>query len=395
MPRPFQYVPEDVKKEAAQEADQPKPGKPKKVKKGPEDLPNPLNGTEGGGGRRRRPFQKTRANQALTREEVKAIKRGRKKLRKEMRARGIKGRQDFELTAETLGLYFDKNSSLFAWLWSHWLTGLAAMLAVLLLILFLFSTVVHARGYFTINLADNLMNKGFSISDTEDFSNPSIQIAATPSEDTHCISINQLPIDLDQQEGNHNADNYFAYTFFVRNEGGEPADYYWSVEMNSESKGLNDAVWVVLFVDGEMRIYAKANRLTGQAEALPPKDDDQRGYMTLPIMSLAPDSPQFETVRQRNGISFYRVIPESFLTDRIIAQGMHEDVEPQETHKYTVVLYLEGDDPDTTDDKVGGHMGVEVNIQAEFPEEETEENRGALHSVKNYFSNLWSDLKFW
>ena len=32
-------------------------------------------------------------------------------------------------------------------------------------------------------------------------------------------------------------------------------------------------------------------------------------------------------------------------------------------HKFTVVLWLEGDDPHCTDDLIGGHLGMEFNLE--------------------------------
>ena len=34
-----------------------------------------------------------------------------------------------------------------------------------------------------------------------------------------------------------------------------------------------------------------------------------------------------------------------------------------DVHKYTVVMWLEGDDPECTDELIGGHMGVEMNMR--------------------------------
>jgi len=54
-------------------------------------------------------FKKKRAGVVLTKDEIKQIKAGRKKLRRDMRKMGVKDKKDFELTASSLGLYFDKN----------------------------------------------------------------------------------------------------------------------------------------------------------------------------------------------------------------------------------------------------------------------------------------------
>ena len=62
-------------------------------------------------------FAKKQSGVALTRAQIKEIKQGREKLRRDMRAQGIKDRKEFELTASSMGLYFDKNSKWAFFLW--------------------------------------------------------------------------------------------------------------------------------------------------------------------------------------------------------------------------------------------------------------------------------------
>ena len=69
------------------------------------------------GHEQRRIFKRKRAGEVLTREQVKAIKKGRRLLRKQMKAQGLTEKSDFELTATNLGLYFDKRRW---WLWFLW-----------------------------------------------------------------------------------------------------------------------------------------------------------------------------------------------------------------------------------------------------------------------------------
>ena len=69
------------------------------------------------GKEQRRIFKRKRSGEVLTREQVDAIKKGRKVLRKEMKAKGLKEKSEFELTASNLGLYLDKPRW---WLWLLW-----------------------------------------------------------------------------------------------------------------------------------------------------------------------------------------------------------------------------------------------------------------------------------
>lgn len=334
-------------------------------------------------------FQKKRAGAELSKDEVKAIRQGRKKLRKEMKQRGIKSRREFELTAGTLGLYFDKNNKLFPWLFNHWLGALLGSLFAFLAIMFLFSAVQYMRGHYTINMSDEMFKEGFTLSDNEDFLNPTTQLFANPADEVPCISISQIPEDVDEIDGEHN-DVYFAYTYYIRNEGENSVNYTWTLDLNDESLNVSEAVWIVVFEDGEPRIYAKANQRTGKEEALPEFGDNTKGYTLLPLKELAQESDQFEVVAKQGRRTYWRVIPDPFLSDIKIAEGTQQNVEPMEVHKYTVVLYLEGDDPDATDELIGGHAGVEMNFRLDSEEEKMEED-GFL---KPFFERIFGGLKF-
>lgn len=317
------------------------------------------------GKKQRRPiFRRKRSNQVLTREQVKAIKKGRKLLRKDLKKQGIKDKQDFEVIATSQGLYFDKKG-LLAFLWwmrgrGLWALGGAAL--TLLGALTLMSTVTKMRGHFTISLHEEMFREGFVISETADFKNPTTYLFATPAEDVPCISINDIPLDVDEYEGEHN-DKYFAYTFFVRNEGESVVDYKWSMVLNSESKSLSDGTWVMIFEDGKMRFYAEPNDM-GQPEALPAFDDNTRGYVNPEIVALCADqAAQCELIRQRGDLGYYRLIPYEFLSVSHVAEGTRERVAPMDVHKYTIVIWLEGDDPDCDNSMIGGHVGMEFNIE--------------------------------
>lgn len=359
MPSPYDKLPEELKQQMQQEAaeaerqSRPEPP-PKKSQKEPK-----ITGAER---KQKRLFKKTRAGVVLSEDEVQAIKAGRKKLRREMRARGIRSKKEFELTASSLGLYFDKRRpALLLWLGRHWLGALLGALLAFLLVLFLFAMIQRMRGHFTINMTDAMFKEGFTLSETVGFENPTTQLFAKPAEDVPCVSISQLPLDLDEIDGEHN-DIYFAYTFYIRNEGENTVDYSWNLNITQETLGVSGAVWAMVFEDGNMRFYAKA-AASGQAEALPPQGDVTRGYAGLPIQSLAPQSDQFEIIKQVGNVTYWRVIPDKFESDLRITSGSQRGVAPMEAHKYTVVLWLEGDDPQATDDVIGAHMGVEMDFR--------------------------------
>lgn len=345
------------------------------------------------GTKQRRIFKRKRAGEVLTREQVKAIKAGRKLLKKQMKAQGLKKKEDFELTASSMGLYFDKRKflGLLWWLRGRGLWALLAALALLLTVLFLYSSITAMRGMFTINMSNGMFKQGFVLSETEDFRNPTTHLFCIPAEDVPCISISHIPENIDQYEGQHN-ENYFAYTFWMRNEGDNVVDYLWTMNLNSESQDLSKASWVMIFEDGEMMFYAETGE-NGQAEALPARDDNSRGYVGAPMRQYAADAEgQYELITTKGNVEFYRVIPKPFISETMVAQGYMSHVEPQEVHKYTVVIWLEGDDPDCTNDMIGGHLGLDIYMQ--LAGEESDDTSGASGFGETWRS-IWESLKFW
>lgn len=360
MADPFDHIPEEIKRAAAEEG----PGVPdsprgKKTKqRTPEDRP-----PAGGERKQKRLIKYRRANIVLTEDQVQEIKAGRKKLRREMKQQRIYSKKEFELTASSLGLYFDKGNLLAFLGWLFHGKGLLALLGALALLLFalaVLSWAVQMRGHFTINISEDMMREGFLLSETEDFADPTTHLFSEPAVDVPCVSISNIPEDVDEIDGSHNED-YFAYTYYIRNEGENPVSYQWQVTLNSESKKLGIAAWVMVFEDGKMSFYAKPDS-GGQVEALPGFDDNRHGYLEPSLRKFLADQDQYALVKTVGSVSYYRAVPKNFLSDTVIAEGEQRQVAVNEIHKYTVVIWLEGDDPDCTDELIGGHLGLEMDF---------------------------------
>lgn len=333
-------------------------------------------------------FRRRRGGVVLTRAQVREIKAGRKKLRKELRAAGIRSKYEFETTASTMGLYFDKPRfrQFLKWLFGGkgiwWLLGSAALLLAALTAMSLIS---QMRGYFTINLSDGLFKEGFLLSSTSDFAQPMPNLFAEPAVDVPCISISGIQADIDEYEGQHNGAGYFAYTYFLRNEGESTVDYKWQLQVVGESLGVSKAIWVMVFEDGQMTLYAEA-KPDGSVQAVPEFGNDQYGYMGVPVMNLARDASQLQPIAQVNGFTYYRVVTQPFINEATVAEGSRTGMAPMDVHKYTIVAWLEGDDPDCTDELIGGHFGL--NMQYALVEESMEEE-------ESFWDRLWDKLIFW
>lgn len=144
-----------------------------------------------------------------------------------------------------------------------------SLLGMLLLVCILFITAFmqEKMGNFTINLDRlELYRKGISIADNGSFDGANARLVAANVEDATNISIDDLPDDLDEQEGTHNGKNYMAYTYYVRNAGKEDLGYVASITLDSCAKGAEDAVRVAVWRNGERVVYAEPSE-NGEPES--------------------------------------------------------------------------------------------------------------------------------
>ena len=115
-----------------------------------------------------------------------------------------------------------------------------ALLGMLLTIsiLFIIAFMQEKMGNFTINLNRlELYRKGISISETGTFEDATARLTAHTVQDATNMSIDDLPDDLDQIDGDHNGKNYMAYTYYLRNAGKEDLGYVASITLDACAKG--------------------------------------------------------------------------------------------------------------------------------------------------------------
>ena len=201
---------------------------------------------------------------------------------------------------------------------------LLTLLAVVA-ILFIIAFTQEKMGNFTINLNRlELYRKGVAIADEGYFERPTARLMAATVADATNISIEDIPSDVDEIDGGHNGENYMAYTFYVRNAGKEDLTYKFSITLDSCSKGAEEATRVALWRNGERTVYA------------------------VPSASGEPEDGCVNFESSKTVCSF---IEEDFLVGNV--------------NKYTVVIWLEGDDPECVDRIVGGSVEFSVHIDAD------------------------------
>ena len=198
------------------------------------------------------------------------------------------------------------------------------LLVLLVCILFIMAFLQEKMGNFTINLNRlELYRRGIAIADSGSFEKPTARLSVNTVQDATNITLSDLPENLDEIDGDHNGRNYMAYTYYVRNAGKEDVGYVASVTLDSCSKGAEEAVRVAVWRNGERIVYAKP---AGNGEKEP-------------------------------GC-------ENFLNEKVVCTYTEENFLVGNVDKYTIVIWMEGEDPECVDAIVGGSVEFSMTIDA-------------------------------
>lgn len=252
----------------------------------------------------------------------------------------------------------------------------------LLGVLFVVAIFYHNMGRFTVTLDPELQKRGIYLFNNKEFEKPRTRLFSSALEECDNTNLNDLPLDLNEIDGSHNGKDYIAYTFYLKNGGVETVDYQYSLNIGDSTKNVDKAMWIILYKNDEYEMFAKA-RSDGTFER-------QYTYDEYQIMTQAKSGNEYtyelsdadkglltdEDV-ERLGIYDYNGLlelrPQKFLSDKKITEGVVTGLKPKQYDKYTVVAWLEGEDPECVDDIKGGY--IEMNMSFDLIEEEEEDKK--------------------
>ncbi|MBE6824047.1 MAG: hypothetical protein E7513_01740 [Ruminococcaceae bacterium] len=220
--------------------------------------------------------------------------------------------------------------------------GITLVVSVLvLLILWIIGWLLTTIGDLVISVESGAAKEGIIISESlnEDGSakDPALQLSAQNVTEVTNITYDWLPTDLDTEgDGEHNGENYLAYTFYLTNGGSETLDYQSTLRFTGIAKNADEALRVMIYKNGEPTIYAQKNRDDSQLE----------------------DIVNFEFVEGADDLN---------LEDYVIMNDKTEGIAPNETVKYTIVTWIEGNDPECINDIMGGYVKMQwfFNVDGE------------------------------
>lgn len=204
-------------------------------------------------------------------------------------------------------------------------------------------------GEFVIRV-DHPGEKRLLIDDTPAFTEEKILLKGTAIDEADNISIYDIDPQVTEIDGDHNGMDYVAYTFYVKNVSFDPITYTQTLSIRRAGKGIDKAAWVLFAQNGEQSIYAAA-RPDGSAEW-------QWSETEFPFMDIARDPDMMA----KDGTG-YRLTTTPFASGKIVETGQRAEIMPGEMDKYTVVIWLEGEDPECVNDILGGTIELLLRIK--------------------------------
>lgn len=180
--------------------------------------------------------------------------------------------------------------------------------------------IINQKGNFTITLDKNAFEQEkLIVSPRSDFAFTTHKIKVENLDYMDNISESWLPVDIDNHDGPHNGNNYMAYTFYVKNNSEDILSYSVAINILSVISGVDDAVRVAVYRNGEKTVYAKRT----------------------PIGDIEPGTTPFVSEDQ-------------------VMNNLYENFAPNDVDKYTIVVWLEGDDPECINNIIGGELKMDM-----------------------------------
>ena len=188
-------------------------------------------------------------------------------------------------------------------------------------------------GNFVISVDSAARIRGITISETPTFEQQLSRLLTEPIEAARDVTYTWLKRDeVSQTNGSyHDVDHeYVAYTFYIQNSGSETLDVTYYIRITDAYSGIEDAIRVLIIEDGTETMYMKPDEIA--------PGEDEPFYPEL-MPSAAP-----------------------FLSESMVMRKTFENFKPGQIKKFSLLVWLEGYDPDTDDDIIGARIRMTMNF---------------------------------
>ena len=215
-----------------------------------------------------------------------------------------------------------------------------------------------------------------SLSKDYDFTNPTSVLDVTaPQNMDNCTLCNYLDhkmLDIYNTDGSYTDEGskeyFIATSFYLKNTSNEPISYKEIITLDRTMKGMDKAIRVLVIKDieppddedlGTITVYAAA-KADGSLEEVVPPGGTMSAYRPKTISDYEGFTFNDEDIRE-DGVWMTK----AFLGDGYVMNSDFYPLQIGEVIKYTIVIWLEGQDEQCVDDILGGQVKLAVEFAAE------------------------------
>lgn len=240
----------------------------------------------------------------------------------------------------------------------RWKRRAGITLLVLVLVLFLIwimTWLLTTIGDLVITVDSGAAKKGISISEHENGDGSTFKLSANMVNEVTNITYDWLPATLDlEAEGSHNGRNYLAYTFYLTNNGKETLNYQSMLQSVKAAKDADEACRVMIFKNGEPEVFAKENRGLTSSDGTP-EPFEKIFKKEIPANYTPPTAEEIEAAakepqnKELVNHTDEEIVIQPFVDSKTVFSTEVEGLEPGQSDKYTIVMWIEGEDPECLD----------------------------------------------
>lgn len=231
---------------------------------------------------------------------------------------------------------------------------LIAILAIIIVAIMVISVIFNSFGSFTISVKRlEMAEYGITLSEHRDSYQTISRLNAKPLEESDATSADDIDalVGVGDVDGSNNGEKYMQYTFYCINAGSNyDITYSYALVIKNVTKNLDEAIRVKLFVDDKVvGVYGKQEK-----DGNPPLRDYDTNKTVVNGEEVY-DRSEENTIKKFSG--------------NTVAYGEIENFKPKQTTKFTILMWIEGTDPQCNDDLLYGTIRLDMNMSIIHAEE--------------------------
>ena len=198
-------------------------------------------------------------------------------------------------------------------------------------------------GNFVMSVDEDAFKRGIAISDSSTFETMNRWLTADPVEDVRDTTLQHIDLfEIINAEGAYKEtrSNYLAYTFFLRNVGTETTPVDYEVVITNQSMNIAEAIRVMIIVDGQVAY-------------------DEQGIRYIECESKTMyQAPDKHDIVYKDYLQDFTL----FKSTDIICNERIFDIRPEQTKKISVIMWLEGEDPECIETLASAKIKITMNL---------------------------------